>query len=111
MTDLRRYNIVPMFAGQPTNHEYEEAADGQIVFADGAVTKLKELRDGWTEASRLLDVALGERDDAMRENAKLRGALELVKAGIPQLVFTSPSSRNVAELMYGSICKTLLETK
>jgi hypothetical protein len=47
----------------------------------------------------------------MDENAKLREALELVKSGIPQLVFASPSSRNVAELIYGSVCKTLKEAQ
>jgi len=48
--------------------------------------------------------------DRVQEAATLRAALEMVKATIPQLVFASPSSRDVAELIYVEVNKALAET-
>jgi len=42
---LRRYNIVPKFVGTESNHVYEPAEDGEIVFADNAVTEVAALQN------------------------------------------------------------------
>ena len=66
-TGLRRYNLVPMIKGQPTNYEWEAADDGIAVQADEAM-ELQRVADEMAEA---LNGVLPYMEEA--ENAGLIG--------------------------------------
>jgi hypothetical protein len=55
MTELRRYNPVPKIIGQDMNFEYEAADDGQIVFADNAITALRTSEARVSELEKALN--------------------------------------------------------